>query len=94
MPQTTILQDAIRFLFVLINGSEQIKAYPEAYTSKLEGRTRIYAMQFWVCCSDFLAHEILNRCEDTQQARYLQIDIRIFAVAEPDFGSLPMIHYR
>lgn len=94
MPQTTTLQDAIRLLFVLIHGSEVINDHPEGYTRKFEGRAKIFAMDFWVRYPDFLAHELLNRYDATQEKRYLDLARKIFEDSEPDLRTIPMIRYR
>jgi hypothetical protein len=94
MPQTTTLQDAIRLLFVLIHGSEQLSDHPEGYTRKFESKVKIFAMDFWVRYPDFFAHELLNKYEETQQRRYLDLANKIFDDNETDLRTIPMIRYR
>ncbi|MEJ5961594.1 hypothetical protein [Pedobacter immunditicola] len=95
MPQTTTnLRDAIRLLFILIHGSEPITDHPDGYTRKFEGKAKVFAMDFWVRYPDFLAYELLNRFEATNERRYLDLAKDIFDKEEPDLRSIPMIRYR
>jgi len=94
MSQTTTLQDAIRLLFVLMHGSELLTEHPKGFTRKLEGRSKIFAMDFWMRYPDFLAHELLNRYENTGERRYLEIAKKIFDNNEPNLRTIPMIRYR
>lgn len=91
---TSIYQDAIRLLFILVNGSEN-------YDNELDlsikgifrGKARLYAMDFWVRYPDYFAHELLSKYEETGDIRFLEIAERIFDDDEPDLRNIPMIRF-
>lgn len=89
---TTIYQDAIRLLYILINGSED---FNDESNSKIKGifrgKARLYAMDFWVRYPDYFAFELIKKYEETSDDRYLQIADSIFEDKEPDLRRIPMI---
>jgi hypothetical protein len=91
---TTIYQDAIRLLFILINGSEE---YEDEFDSSIKGifngKARLYAMDFWVRYPDYFANELLSKYNETYDLKYLDIAEKIFKDEEPDLRSIPMIRF-
>jgi hypothetical protein len=91
---TSIYQDAIRLLFILVNGSEN---YNNELDSSIKGifrgKARLYAMDFWVRYPDYFAYELLSKYEETNDIRFLGIAERIFDEDEPDLRNIPMIRF-
>jgi len=91
---TSVFQDAIRLLFILVNGGEKLIKSTENLVSIFEGKAKLHAMDFWVRYPDFLAYELLNKYEETQEKRFLEIAKNIFKEQEPDLRNIPMIRFR
>ena len=51
-------------------------------------------MDFWVRYPDYLAYELINIFESTQDTSYLISAEAIFNSHEPDLRRIPMIRYR
>lgn len=91
---TSIYQDAIRLLFILVNGSEKIIDGSDSnIIGVFRGKARLYAMDFWVRYPDYFAHELLSKYEETKDIRFLDIAERIFDDDEPDLRNIPMIRF-
>lgn len=91
---TTIYQDAIRLLFLLVNGAED---YIDDSNAKIKGifrgKARLYAMDFWVRYPDYFAFELIKKYEETNNDRFLQLAKSIFDNNEPDLRRIPMIRF-
>ncbi len=83
---TTVFQDAIRLLFILVNGGEKLRKSNENFVSIFEGKAKLHAMDFW--------GELINKYEETQENRFLEIAKNIFKEREPDLRNIPMIRFR
>lgn len=94
MSQTTTVQDAIRLLYILVRGSEQISNHPDGYVGFFDGKAKLHALDFWVRYPDFLAYELLNKYDETGEEKYLLKAENIIHDQEPDLRSIPMIRYR
>ncbi|RZK66375.1 MAG: hypothetical protein EOO92_25310, partial [Pedobacter sp.] len=94
MSQTTTVQDAIRLLYILVRGSDQISNHPDGYVGFFDGKAKLHALDFWVRYPDFLAYELLNKYDDTGEEKYLLKAESIIEDQEPDLRSIPMIRYR
>lgn len=91
---SSTLQDAIRLLYIFVNGANLIKTHPQGYNGHFEGKAKLHAMDFWVRYPDFLAFELLNKYEEHNEVRYLELAKSIINDQEPDLRSIPMIRYR
>jgi hypothetical protein len=91
---TTVYQDAIRLLYILVNGSEE---FTDELDSNLQGifcgKARLYAIDFWVRYPDYFAHELLKKYAETNDNQYLNLAANIFEDKEPDLRIIPMIRY-
>jgi len=91
---TTIYQDAIRLLFLLVNGAE---GYLDESNDKIKGifkgKARLYAMDFWVRYPDYFAFELIKKYDETNNDRFLQLAESIFDNKEPDLRTIPMIRF-
>lgn len=94
MSQTTTVQDAIRLLYILVRGSDQISNHPDGYVGFFDGKAKLHALDFWVRYPDFLAYELLNKYDETGEDKYLLKAENIIDDQEPDLRSIPMIRYR
>lgn len=94
MSQTTTVQDAIRLLYILVRGSEQISDHPDGYVGFFDGKAKLHALDFWVRYPDFLAYELLNKYDETGEEKYFLKAESIIEDQEPDLRSIPMIRYR
>lgn len=91
---TTVYQDAIRLLYILINGSEDFNDESDSKIKGIfRGKARLYAMDFWVRYPDYFAFELIKKYEETSDDRYLQIADSIFEDKEPDLRRIPMIRF-
>ncbi|WP_353100828.1 hypothetical protein [Myroides odoratus] len=91
---STTLQDAIRLLYIFVNGAKPIDNHPSGYIGHFEGKAKLHAMDFWVRYPDFLAFELLNRYEIENDDRFLKLAKLIIDDQEPDLRLIPMIRYR
>lgn len=91
---TTVYQDAIRLLFILVNGSE---VYNDELDKTIKGifcgKARLYAMDFWVRYPDYFANELISEYEKTGNIKYLDLAEKIFEDNEPDLKNIPMIRF-
>lgn len=91
----TPYQNAIRLLFILIHGSEQL---PDSHSSGakgiFKGETRLHAMDFWVRYPDYLAYELISIFQETGDVSLLNSAESIFEDQEPDLRRIPMMRYR
>lgn len=91
---TTVYQDAIRLLYILVNGSEDFKDESDSkITGIFRGKARLYAMDFWVRYPDYFAFELITKYEETHADRFLKLAESIFDNEEPDLRRIPMIRF-
>ncbi|MDA3938331.1 MAG: hypothetical protein PF693_03345 [Spirochaetia bacterium] len=91
---TSLLQDAIRMLYILVHGSEEFSDRDKPEIKGIfRGKARLYAMDFWVRYPDYFAHELLILYDETKELRYLNLAKEIFENREPDLRQVPMIRY-
>ena len=94
MKKTSVFQDAIRLLFILVNGSEKLRANEDGFVAIFDGKAKLHAMDFWVRYPDFLAYELMNKYEELQDSKYLELAKTILKEQEPDLRNIPMIRFR
>ena len=76
---TSVYQDAIRLLFILVNGSEELIDETNINIKGIfRGKARLYAMDFWVRYPDYFANELILKYKDTNETRYLNLAEKIF----------------
>ena len=91
---STLYQDAIRIIFLLVNGSQEIKIEENSdIKGVFHGKTRLYALDFWIRYPDYLAYELISLYEDSGNQGYLKIAQNILDNKEPDLKRVPMIRY-
>ncbi|WP_245510123.1 hypothetical protein [Rhizobium leguminosarum] len=88
-------RDALRLLFILVRGSQQIDAIVEQeWDSVFVGEKRALAIDFWVRYPDYLADELLDRFERDCDLDALDAARTIFENEEPDVRQVKMIRWR
>ncbi|QXP54474.1 hypothetical protein H0I25_10260 [Cellulophaga sp. HaHa_2_95] len=91
---TTVYQDAIRLLYILVNGSENFKDESNSKVKGIfRGKARLYAMDFWVRYPDYFAFELIKKHEETSDHKFLKLAESIFNNNEPDLRRIPMIRF-
>lgn len=91
---TTIYQDAIRILFLLVNGSEPYTDDADSEIKGLfKGEVKLHAMDFWMRYPDYFANELLLKYEETGNNKFLELAKNIFTNNEPDLRRIPMIRH-
>lgn len=87
-------RDALRLLFLLVEGSDAISAPHETGAVRIFwGEARLHALDFWVRYPDYLAAELLDRFEREGNANDLRLARRIMEAEEPDVRRVPMIRF-
>lgn len=94
MAKTSTAQDAIRLLYIFVNGCDPLENHYLGYVGCFEGKARLHALDFWVRYPDYLAFELLNKYEDNLDIGVLNRAQEILATEEPDLRAIPMIRYR
>lgn len=90
-----IYQNAIRLLFILTYGSEQLsESHSSGAKGIFRGETRLHAMDFWVRYPDYLAYELISIFQKTGEVSLLNYAELIFEDQEPDLRRIPMMRYR
>lgn len=90
----SIYQDAIRILFLLVSGSQPYNNEKDLDIQSIyKGKTRLYAMDFWMRYPDYFAHELLSLYKETRDIKYLNCAQQIFKDKEPDLRTISMIRY-
>lgn len=88
-------RDAIRILFILIKGSEDLLTPdPTGAVAIFRGEAKLHAFDFWMRNPDYLADELLNKFEQDGNEKFLEEVEKIFADEEPDIRRVPMLRYR
>ena len=91
---TSVYQDAIRLLYILVNGSENFRDNSNPKVKGIfRGKARLYAMDFWVRYPDYFAFELIKKHEETSNYKFLQLAESIFDNNEPDLRRIPMIRF-
>lgn len=95
MPVRNAHRDALRILYILVRGAEFLDS-PDSTgaVAIFRGEARLHAFDFWVRNPDYLAEELLDRFEQTGEAKYLAEVESIFAAEEPDIRRFSMIRYK
>ena len=45
---SSTVQDAIRLLYIFVNGAKSIENHPKSYLGHFDGKAKLHAMDFWV----------------------------------------------
>jgi hypothetical protein len=91
---TGYFRDAIRLLFLLVEGSEPLTdILPNGAIRIFHGEARLHALDFWVRYPDYFAAELLDRFEREKRPEDLAVVDTILSAEEPDVRRLPMIRY-
>lgn len=91
---TTIYQDTIRILFLLVNGSEPYEDNTNTSIKGIfKGELKLHAMDFWIRYPDYFANELLIKYEETRDNKFLEFAKEIFTNNEPDLRRIPMIRH-
>lgn len=87
-------RDALRLLYVLKAGGDQIEnpGAPEEVMI-FKGEARLLAFDFWMRNPDYLAAELLDLFEETDDLGWLHEAEAIIDNGEPDLRRVPMIRY-
>lgn len=94
---TTPYQNAVRLLYILVNGAEKLPhdhEHESDASGLFKGETKLHAMDFWIRYPDYLAYELIEIFENTKDVSWLQIAENIFDSKEPDLRNIPMMKYR
>lgn len=95
MPPRFRHRDALRVLYILVAGSEELSEPHTSGASRLfRGEARLHAFDFWMRYPDYLAEELIDVSIARSDLRYLSAAARIFEDDEPDVRRIPMIRYR
>ena len=95
MTQRSPYRDALRLLYIFVNGAEPfLESHSSGASAILRGEVRLHAYEFWIRNPDYLAEELLDLFVATRTQRYLDEAAAIFAAEEPDIRRLPMIRYK
>jgi len=87
------LRDAVRLLFILVEGSQSLAKAKDGATHLFCGEARLHALDFWVRYPDYLAAELLDRFNRENRPEDFALADRIMSSEEPDIRRLPMIRY-
>jgi hypothetical protein len=95
MGNRTPYRDALRLLYVLVSGSSPLPNNHESGAVAIfKGEKRLHAFEFWMRNPDYLAEELLDLYERTNETRYLEEAINILGTEEPDIRRFPMIRWK
>jgi hypothetical protein len=89
-------RDAVRILFILDRAGKPVgKGAPGGCMKILEAEKRLQALDFWVRNPDYLAHEYLERYEESGRADrgLLSTAAEIMAGDEPELRRLGMLRF-
>lgn len=88
-------RDALRILYILVAGSSPFPDNQESGAVAIfKGEKRLHAFEFWMRNPDYLAEELLDLYERTNETRYLNEAISILDAEEPDIRRFPMIRWK
>jgi hypothetical protein len=95
MPVRSPYRDALRLLYIFVNGAESLPApEPSGAAAIFRGEAKLHAYDFWMRNPDYLAEELLDLFATSGERRYLVEAESIFSADEPDIRRFPMIRYR
>jgi hypothetical protein len=94
MLKPSTAQDAIRLLYIFVHGSDPLDDDPNGYAGCFEGKAKLHAMDFWVRYPDYLAYELLNKYQESNNIAFLHQAMAIVHDEEPDLRRIPMIRYK
>lgn len=95
MPVRSPYRDALRLLYIFVNGAEPLpQPHASGAVSIFCGEAKLHAYDFWMRNPDYLAEELLDLFQTSGKKRYLAEVEDIFAADEPDIRRFPMIRYR
>jgi len=93
--QGTREQYLVRVLFLLRHcGASPGAGAPDGALSEMRSQLRLQALDFWLRNPDYLADELLNEYERTQDASLVEEARKILDSREPKIRRLPMTKYR
>ncbi|QDT45681.1 hypothetical protein Pan241w_58080 [Gimesia alba] len=87
-------RDALRLLYIFYAGAEIQSPDDDGCKLVFKGNTKLYAYDFWMRYPDYLADELLDLFDRTNDKKYLDAASKIFADDEPSIRKFPMIRYR
>lgn len=95
MAQRSPYRDALRLLYIFINGAEPLNnSHPSGAVAIFHGESKLHAFDFWIRNPDYLAEELLDIFVATKNRRYFDAAKAIFDAEEPDIRKFPMIRFR
>ena len=95
MPQRSPHRDALRLLYIFVNGAENLSnPHPSGASAIFRSESKLHAFDFWIRNPDYLAEELLDIFITTKNQHYLDEAQAIFDAEEPDIRRFPMIRYR
>ncbi|ESX46833.1 hypothetical protein X760_22530 [Mesorhizobium sp. LSHC422A00] len=87
-------RDALRLLFILVAGSEDVDRPTEEVVSVFRAEKRLMAMDFLVRYPDYLGDALLDLYEETREPELLEAVQRIFINDEPSIRLVRMVRWR
>ncbi|TDC55596.1 hypothetical protein E1281_11730 [Actinomadura sp. KC345] len=98
-PVTTREQDAVRLLLLIDNACEDISTAERADPALIEGvgvvrtQVRLQKLDFWLRNPDYLANELLNEYEQSNEKPLLNLASSILDSEEPEVRRYPMLRH-
>lgn len=89
-----IYRDALRLLFILVEGSETISPDKSSTQRVFVGEKRLMAIDFLVRYPDYLANALLDLYERDRDPSHLEAVQTIFDNDEPDVRLVAMVRWR
>ncbi len=90
-------RDAIRLLHILNAAGEAIRGsrvdVPQNAVKVVKAGKKIQALDFWVRNPDYLAHELLEQFEQTNDPDLLRLAAEVMQGDEPDIRRLGMLRF-
>jgi hypothetical protein len=87
-------RDALRLLFILVKGGEQLLSPHDGWDRVFVGEKRLLAIDFWLRYPDYLADQLLDIYVNTGDKTALEAAGRIFENEEPETRTVNMIRWR
>tara|TARA_R110002020_G_scaffold40554_15_gene119864 strand:+ start:4331 stop:4975 length:645 start_codon:yes stop_codon:yes gene_type:complete len=88
-------QNAIRLLACINAACVPVAeaAYPDDVVGALYAQSKLQALDFWMRNPDYLANELINEYEKSQDSAQLHLAEKILNSREPDLRRVPMVRY-
>ena len=83
-------RDAIRLLFILVEGSQPLSEVRDGASSIFRGEAKLHALDFWVRYPDYLAAELLDRFGQEKRVEDFALADLIMSSEEPDIRRIPV----